>query len=303
MFKNLSSHARAVIQALFVTFLWSTSWVLIKIGLVDIPALTFGGLRYTLAFLTLLLFIIFNGRQNSSKKLQLRLPAKTWIQLIVLGLIFYTFTQGAMFWALFYLPSATVSLLLNFTTPIVALMGIVLLREVPTLSQWIGMAIFTAGVLIYFYPVDIPPTQMIGLIIAGVGVLANALSSVLGRHVNQHSGLDPLPVTVISMGIGALALLALGIIVQGLPRLSWLNWLIILWLAVINSAYAFTLWNRTLRTLSATESSIINNTMLIQIAVLAWVFLGESLGIREIIGLALATVGAMVVPVKFGRRS
>ena len=40
------------------------------------------------------------------------------------------------------------------------------------------------------------------------------------------------------------------------------------WLALVNSAFAFTLWNRTLRTLSATESSVINNTMLIQIAIL-----------------------------------
>ena len=49
-------HLTAVFQALFVTFLWSTSWVLIKIGLTDIPALTFAGLRYGLAFLCLLPF-------------------------------------------------------------------------------------------------------------------------------------------------------------------------------------------------------------------------------------------------------
>jgi len=36
-----SPHLRAVLQALFVTFLWSTSWVLIKLGLKDIPPLTF----------------------------------------------------------------------------------------------------------------------------------------------------------------------------------------------------------------------------------------------------------------------
>jgi len=41
----------------------------------------------------------------------------------------------------------------------------------------------------------------------------------------------------------------------------------------------------------AVESSIINNTMLIQIALLAWVFLGESLDLVEIVGLALAAVG------------
>ncbi|MDL1890548.1 DMT family transporter, partial [Nitrospirales bacterium NOB] len=50
----ISSHMRAVLQALFVTLLWSSSWVLIKQGLKDIPALTFAGLRYTLAFLCLL---------------------------------------------------------------------------------------------------------------------------------------------------------------------------------------------------------------------------------------------------------
>ena len=37
------SRPRAVVQALFVVFLWATSWVLIKIGLQDIPALTFAG--------------------------------------------------------------------------------------------------------------------------------------------------------------------------------------------------------------------------------------------------------------------
>ena len=44
-----AEHRNALLQALFVTFLWSTSWVLIKLGLRDIPALTFAGLRYGLA--------------------------------------------------------------------------------------------------------------------------------------------------------------------------------------------------------------------------------------------------------------
>ncbi len=36
-----TTHVRAVVEALFVVFLWATSWVLIKIGLEEIPALTF----------------------------------------------------------------------------------------------------------------------------------------------------------------------------------------------------------------------------------------------------------------------
>ena len=57
----MSSHTSAVLQALFVTFLWSTSWVLIRIGLEDIPALTFAGLRYTIAFLCLLPLVLVRG--------------------------------------------------------------------------------------------------------------------------------------------------------------------------------------------------------------------------------------------------
>jgi drug/metabolite transporter (DMT)-like permease len=72
----------------------------------------------------------------------------------------------------------------------------------------------------------------------------------------------------------------------------------ILWLAVVNSAFAFTLWNRTLRTLSAVESSIINNTMLFQIATLAWVFLGETLTWKEVLGMVVAAVGTLAVQLR-----
>jgi drug/metabolite transporter (DMT)-like permease len=102
-------------------------------------------------------------------------------------------------------------------------------------------------------------------------------------------------VTVVTMGIGAAVLFGGGVVVQGWPRLSPLHWVIILWLAVVNTAFAFTLWNLTLRTLSAMESSILNNTMLFQIAVLAWAFLGERLTWRELLGIAVAVLGTLLV--------
>ena len=80
-----------------------------------------------------------------------------------------------------------------------------------------------------------------------------------------------------------------------IPPLSWRSWAIIGWLAVINTAFAFTLWNVTLQTLTAVEASIINNTMLVQIAVLAWVFLGETLNAGNVAGLLLAIAGVLVV--------
>ena len=289
------SHRTAVLQALFVTFLWSTSWVLIKIGLEDIPALTFAGLRYSLAFLCLLPFF---WRSGEARRLR-RLPRGGWLRLMGLGLIMYSVTQGAQFMGLAYLPAVTVNLGLSFTSIVVALLGLGLLAERPSGQQWWGVVVSILGALIYFWPVRIPAGQGVGFAALGVGVLANAGASVLGRSVNRSQTLRPLTVTVVSMGLGAAVLLLVGLLTQGLPSLNGRSWAIIGWLALVNTAFAFTLWNHTLRTLSAMESSIINNSMSIQIPILAVLFLGEQLTGRELFGLGLAVVGIFLV--QFGR--
>lgn len=285
------SHSIAVLQALFVTFLWSSSWVLIKFGLEEIPALTFAGLRYSLAFLILAPFVLGSRELRSSL---IGLSTAGWLRLIALGLLFYTLTQGAQFVGLVYLPAVTVSLFLSFTPALVALMGIPLLSENPAPKQWGGMLLYLIGALVYLLPVEIPLAAA-GLAAAVIGLLANAGSSILGRSVNRGEHLHPLVVTVVSMGSGALVLLAVGLTSQGLPSLSWKNWGLIVWLAAVNTALAFTLWNHTLRRLTAVESSLINNTMLIQIALLAWVFLDESLSPKGVAGIILAAVGVLAV--------
>ena len=287
---RFSPRLRAILQAFFVTFLWSTSWVLIKYALDEIPPLTFAGLRYTLAFVVLLPGLWKHKKVRA-------LSAKEWRRLIVLGLVFYAMTQGGQFLTLNHLEAVTFSLLLNFTTVLVAFIGAVVLREVPSRSQWVGMVIFIAGALVYFGQVSIPREQALGLALAGFTVCANAAAALLGRSVNRDGTIPPLVVTVISMGVGAITLLGIGLVTQGLPPLSPTGWLIVIWLAVINTALAFTLWNKTLQILSAVESSIINNTMLVQIAVLAWLFLGERLAFSDVAGLVLAMVGALIVQV------
>jgi drug/metabolite transporter (DMT)-like permease len=294
MLRELSPRLCTALLALLVTVLWSTSWVLIRIGLEDIPPLSFAGLRYTLAFLCLLPFAT---RSRQLEPLR-RASAGIWLRLILLGILFYAVTQGAQFLSLFYLPASTTGLVLSFTTILVALLGALFLRERPTIVQWAGTVVYLVGVFVYLYPISLPRGAVIGLIAAFSGVLANALSSVLGRYVNRSNDLSPLAVTVVTMGIGSVLLLAGGIAVQGLPRLTLANWAIVLWLAVVNSALAYTLWNRTLRTLSAMESSMINNTMLFQIAVLAWLFLGEQLTLAEATGITLALVGTLVVQLR-----
>jgi drug/metabolite transporter (DMT)-like permease len=284
----------AVWQALFVTFLWSTSWVLIKLGLKDIPALTFAGLRYMLAFLCLLPFLWRSGQLAALRTLSRRY----WWRLTVLGVLYIAVTQGAQFVGLSYLPAVTVSLMLNLSPLVVALLGILLLSEKLSPRQWIGIALYMVGTLVYFLPIDIIAQQAVGLTVVAIAVVANSVSAILGREINREQVVHPLTVTVVSMGVGAVVLLALGVGAQGLPPLSLTNWAFIAWLAAVNTALAFPLWNHTLRTLSAIESSLINNTMLIQIALLAWLFLGEGLTMQKIAGMALVAVGTLVVQLR-----
>lgn len=297
------SRTRALLVALFVTLLWSSSWVLIKTGLEEIPPLLFAGLRYALAFLVLLPFAFLNrGRAGG---LRTALSRAYLPRLVALGLVMYAITQGAQFVALAYLPAQTTSLILSFTPIMVTLLAITFLSERATGQQWVGMLLYLLGAAIFLYPARFGGAQLVGVAVAVVGLLGNAGASVLGRNVNRGRQLSPLTVTVVTMGVGAGVLLAVGLFMHGLPSLEPRSWLIVVWLAVVNTALAFTLWNLTLRTLTATESSVINNTMLIQIAALASVFLGESLGLREILGLLLAAAGTLVVQLRarVGRRA
>lgn len=288
-----SQHITAVLQAVFVTVLWASSWVLIKFGLrADLPALTFAGLRYMMAFLCLAPFVMLSSANRAALKSFTR---KDWGQLAGLGIVFYTLTQGSQFLSLMFLPAVMISLLHNLVTVLVGLLGMIFLQEHPSKGQWFGIALTVIGVAIYFLPLNIQGVQAIGLLIAFGGALSNAASSLLGRQVNRVPNSSPLLVTFLSMGLGSLLLLMIGIAVQGFGNLDLWSWLLIAWLAVVNTAFAFTLWNKTLQTLSAVESSIINNLMLPQIALLAFVFLGEALTGKEIMGLILVSLGVIVV--------
>lgn len=289
-----SPHFNAILQALLVTFLWSTSWILVKIGLEDLPALTFAGLRYMLSSLILLPLALRPAQRRALRGI----GPSGWFMLAILGLFYYTLTQGTQFLGLAYLPATTFSLLLSFTPILVALLGIPLLGEKLSSGQWVGTALYLLGLALFTYPWQGLGWSMLGLSIGCLSVLSNSLSSILGRYVNRQERLDAITVTGVSMTIGSVLLLAGGLSVEPLPTLSPSNWAIVIWLAVVNGAFAFALWNHTLRTLQALESSLINNTMLYQIAVLAWFFLGERMSALQIGALIIAGAGVTLAQLR-----
>ena len=304
-------HGAAVATAAFVTFLWSTSWVLIKVGLAaDLPPLPFAGLRYAVAALCLLPFALATAERRNFLA---TLDRRSWRSLSALGLLYIAVAQGGQFAALALLPASAVSLLLSLTpvvvafgsgallslTPIAVGLGSgALLGERPTPLQAAGTFVAVSGAALYFFPTGAALPSAAGLAAGLVALLSNAGSALLGRRVNRDTHLPPLLVTFVSMSIGAAALLGAGVAAQGWPALGPRELAIVAWLAVVNTAFAFTLWNRSLRVLTAVESSVLNGLMLPQIALLAVLFLGESLSGRQVVALVLAAAGALAVQIR-----
>lgn len=281
-------HLIAVALALAVTVLWSSSWILIRWGLDDqsLPPLTFAGLRYSLA--AVVLFIAVGTSQRRRAELR-SLDRPTLRSLAALGLIFYTLTQGAQFVAIDNQPAATTSLVLSLTPLVVAFVGYRTLGERASGRQIGGAMLVVAGALAYF--AGGLGATVVGVLAALVALGANVSATLFGRGVNRAQAVSPLVVTAVSMTIGAIVLSAIGIALDGIPDMTGRAALLIIWLAVINTALAFTLWNASLRHLAAVESAGINNTMLVQIALLAWVFLDEAPGIAGVVGIVAVSIG------------
>ncbi|CAN5637437.1 DMT family transporter [soil metagenome] len=285
------AHLVAVWVALFVTVLWSSSWILIRVGLDDesLPPITFAALRYTLAAVVL---VGWTSRKTNHRRAVRQLSRGDLIRLAVLGVVFYAVNQAAVFVAIDNQPAATNILVLSLTPLLVAGAGARSLGERAAIRQVAGAALVALGAWRYFSG-DLGATA-VGMIAALTALVANTFSSVFGRHVNRGHAIPAVVVTTVSMTIGAALLLVTALTIDGWPSVSGRAALIIGWLAVVNTALAFTLWNLSLRRLTALESAGINNTMLIQIAVLAWIFLDEQPGVMGAFGVLVVSFGVFL---------
>ncbi len=130
----------ALVEAALVTFLWSSSYVLIKIGFAEINPLAFAAYRYIIASLMLLLFLfIFYQRVTDA----MNLDFGKFLAFLFLGFTGYFIAQGLQFVGLYYLPAVTVTFILNLTPIFVLLLSVFFLRETPFLGQFVGVILKT----------------------------------------------------------------------------------------------------------------------------------------------------------------
>jgi len=276
-----------ILEGLFVTFLWSSSYILIKIGLTELSPFFFAAVRYSLASIILLMVSLAKGGKP-------RMEGKRLSYLVVAGLLGYTMAQGLQFVGLSLLPAVTVTFLLNFTAFFTLILGIILLREWPSKTQCAGFPLAFLGAYAYFHEF-LAFTNPLGIFIVLLSGLAWASYMILIRRLQRVREMSSLELTTISMVVGSLGLLFLAFFLEGLQPIGLGGGLIIVWLSIVNTAFAFYTWNHVLKSISAFRLSILQNTMLVQIGLLSGLFLGDVITLSMSLGIFLVLSGVFLV--------
>lgn len=286
------SGAMPYVAAILVTILWSSSFVFIKWGLSDIPPLYFATLRYALAFVLLLGVEAVVGSRAVERR---TVGRRQSLLFVVAGLGGYTVAQGFEFVGLYYLPAVTTSFLLTLNPIFVLALGVGFLGEGASLLQLGGLGLVLAGAWAFFSDRVAWGGQWLGVAIVLASGIGWAVYVVAVRSLQRSGYPDSLRLTTVTMGIGVAGMAVLTLLSNQYAALTTNGILIIIWLATVNTALAFFMWNWALKAIPAYELTVLQNVMLVEIALFAFVFLQETITPVMVGGMALVLAGVFVV--------
>lgn len=284
----------ALVESILANLIWASSFVLVKLGLEHSGPFTVAGLRYFLGALMLFPFIIRNGNAINA------LPPRLWLRLFLIGLSAYTIGNGALFWGLKYLSATTAAFVLSLTPILILALGVLWLKEIPTRLQIAGLIVTLAGSILFF-EAGLTHAEWLGIGLAIIALIGFTSFGILGREVARDQQTDTLTLTTIPLALGGGLLLVVAFPLEGLPGFSMIVWGIVLWLALINTAIAYILYNHSLQVLTALEMNVLLNLSPLVTAGLAWLILGERLGIAQAVGMVIVIVGVILVQWKTQR--
>jgi drug/metabolite transporter (DMT)-like permease len=286
------SRRLAYAVAILVTVLWSSSYVLIKWGLSDMPPLFFATLRYSAAFAVLVVAELLTGSRGDITGVRGR---RQTTLLVVAGLAGYTVAQGFQFVGLYYLPAVTTSFLLNLTPFFVLVLGVSVLDERASALQLGGFVLALVGAWAFFSERASWDGQWFGVLIVIVSGLGWAIYVGVIRLLQRSGGTGSLRLTTFTMGVGVAGMAALTVLSGQYSAVTASGALIIVWLATVNTALAFFLWNWTLKTIPAYELTVLQDLMLAEIALFSLAFLGETITPIMVAGMSLVLAGVVMV--------
>ena len=286
------SRPLALLEALLVSMVWGSSFIFVKLALTELGPLTIGGLRYFLGFACLLPFL---------RRRSFTLTRTQWLRMALLGFSAYTLANGALFWALRFLPATTGSFLMSLITVTVLLGGVIWLREIPNRAQAVGILIVLAGMTLFFSS-GLKPGEPLGLAIFALALLGFTSFGLLSRVAAVDRQVDTLTLTALPLAIGGGLLLAIAVLFEGIPNASPQTWGLVLLLAAINTALGYVLYNHALQALQAFEMNVLLNLSPIWTAMLGLLLLDEILESTQWAGIFVVIVGVMLVQRRNNKR-
>lgn len=268
---------QAELMMLFVTFSWSSSYLLMKIALTGVDPFTLMCLRFTIAFVCVLPLLL-----KTIKICSKRTVAKG----LFLGFMVYASLIGTIV-GLKHTTASTAAFLGTTAVVLVPIIEGVWQRKMPPMLTILSIALAFVGLVLFTVKDGL--SLDIGALYCLWGAFGYAVYIVVvGRMANEK---DMFPATL--MQFGAIAIFSgLSAYIFETPHLpqTGMQWGAILGLAVICSAFCFVMQSIVQRYLSPSRTGLIFSMEPVFAAILAYFFLNEVMDGKGLIGALLIMI-------------
>jgi len=273
---------------LFLSLMWGTTWLVVRVGLEDLPPFTFAGVRFLIAALVLSVVAVARGAALP------RSPGD-WVIMIGTGLTTIGVTYAFQFWGMQYVASGVAAVLFSTVPLLTILIAHGLLPDEPmSLPKVTGVLLGSAGVALIFSDQLGTTNPMAGWAILGFMIAAVSLSHaqvVVRAHSHR---LDPVLLAAVQTAVGGVVLISIGASREGsVLEMDWSLRAVVAvgYLSLIGTALGFVSLYYLLRRMQVTR---VNSMMLVHplvAIVLGWLVLGEALGWQVLLGAAAIVLG------------
>jgi len=275
--------------------IWGSTWLFIKLGLAELPPLTFAGIRFVIACTIILFFILV-------RRLRLPRARRDWILLAITGILSFGLNYGLVFWGEQYISSGLAALLQS-TLPAFGLVFAHLHLPGERLS-WTRIGGVVLGVLgvgvVFSNQLTVAGSQALaGCVALILSAMFAAYSNVLVKRYGKN--LNPAVLSAGQMFFGLLLLLGVGIPLEGNPlRFHWTPVAVIamLYLAIVGSVIAFLLYYWLVLNMDVTKSMLIALVTPVVAVLLGMIVLDEQFSWRTLAGGAMIILGIGLIVVR-----
>jgi drug/metabolite transporter (DMT)-like permease len=276
---------------IFFVFLWSTGFVVAKLGLPYAPPLTFLVLRCLGALAVLAPMVVFAKAPWPHGKAG---------HIAVAGLLLQAGYLGGVWSAIKIGMPAGLSALIVGMQPILTAVAAPLIGERVRPRQWIGLLLGLSGVALVVYA----KISLAGLSPAAIGYCLLALLSITAGTMYQRRfcpRFDLRTGTLIQFAATVAALLPLAILLEqfdlSLSKVQWTTSFAaaLLWSVLALSIGAIFLLFKLIRRSEATQVTSLLYLTPPTTAIMAWLMFGEALSLAGLLGMAVAVAGVAFV--------